>query len=76
METDLKSIDIFSELNFSNDALSVVRQNNYANENEYDEYVGNFQKYQRFYNQENADLVYSYLKHYFDLFGYDKDSWK
>ena len=76
METDLKSIDIFSELNFSDDALSVVRQNNYANENEYDEYVGNFQKYQRFYNQENADLVYSYLKHYFDLFGYDKDSWK
>jgi hypothetical protein len=77
MELDLKKIKIFENLNFSDEVLnSVVRTNNYANENEYDEYVGNFQKYGRFYNQKNADLVYSYLKHYFDLFGYDKDSWK
>jgi hypothetical protein len=29
-----------------------------------------------YYNQETADVVYLNYKEYFDLCGYDKDSWK
>jgi hypothetical protein len=29
-----------------------------------------------YYNQETANIVYTNYKEYFDLFGYDKDSWK
>lgn len=77
MEEDLKKIEIFKELNFSEDVLEdVVRKNNYAYENELDEYNGNFQKYQRFYTEEIANLVYTKLKHYFEIFEYPKDSWK
>jgi len=77
MEEDLKNIDILQNLDFSDENMDVhVRINHYANENEFDEYVGNFQKYQRFYTQEIADLVYSKLGHYFEIFGYSKDSWK
>ena len=28
------------------------------------------------YNQKNADIVYYNNSYYFDLFGYDKNSWK
>lgn len=77
MEEDLKKIDILQSLDFSDEVLdALVRKNNYANENEFDEYVGNFQKYQRFYNEELANFVYDNLKHYFEIFGYQKDSWK
>ena len=48
----------------------------YKNESPYDEYEGQFQKYQRYYNQEIADIVYDNMKQYFIKFGYDKDSWK
>jgi len=54
---------------------SSVRFNNYKNENINDEYVGNFQNFQKHYDQESADLVYSHLKEYFIKFGYEKDSW-
>lgn len=29
-----------------------------------------------YYNEETANIVYTNYKEYFDLFGYDKDSWK
>jgi hypothetical protein len=29
-----------------------------------------------YYNQETADIIYLNYKEYFDLCGYDKDSWK
>ena len=38
------------------------------NENSYD--------YREYYNQENADLVYYSFSKYFDLLGYEKNSWK
>ncbi len=32
--------------------------------------------YKHWYTQEIADIVYENKKHYFEFFGYDKDSWK
>jgi hypothetical protein len=56
--------------------MTSVRVNSYMNENPRDEYVGNFQKFQKYYTQEIADIVYNNHKEYFELGGYDKDSWK
>lgn len=58
------------------DALeSTVRTNNHMNENPHDEYIGNFQHFQKYYDQESADLIYSHLEEYFTRFGYGRDSW-
>ena len=32
--------------------------------------------YRDFYNQKNADMVYYLFSNYFNIFGYDKNSWK
>jgi hypothetical protein len=32
--------------------------------------------WKEFYTQETADMVYYRMPRYFDLFGYDKNSWK
>jgi predicted nucleotidyltransferase len=32
--------------------------------------------WKKFYTQEIADIVYYRMPRYFDLFGYDKNSWK
>lgn len=78
MEEDLRKLPFFD--GYSEDkwdeALQLLRSNVYKNESPYDEYEGEFQKFQRFYNQEIADIVYSYMEPYFTKFGYDKDSWK
>jgi hypothetical protein len=39
--------------------------------------IGDYRKsFKEYYNQETANIVYTNYKEYFDLFGYDKDSWK
>lgn len=77
MEIDLKNIPVLGNIVFTEENMnSQVRFNNFMNENPLDEYVGNYQKYQKYYNEKNARFVYSKLKNYFDIFGYDKDSWK
>jgi hypothetical protein len=32
--------------------------------------------WKKFYTQEIADIVYYRMLRYFEMFGYDKDSWK
>lgn len=54
---------------------SSLRRNNNKNENPHDEYIGNFQHFQKYYDQESADLVYTKLEEYFTKFGYERDSW-
>jgi hypothetical protein len=77
MEEDLQNCEYLKNLKFTDDIFDdSIRKNNYAFENEYDEYEGNFQKYQKYYTQELADFVCSKIGHYFDIFGYSKESWK
>jgi hypothetical protein len=77
MEEDIKKIPELSKLNFTDEIIDgLIRKNNYANENPYDQYNGNFQNYQRFYDENIANFVYSKIPNYFEIFGYSKDSWK
>lgn len=77
MDEDLKSLPFFDDEEKMEEAINTfVKTNKFKNESPHDEYVGEFQKFQRFYNQEIADLVYNNMKEYFIKFGYDKDSWK
>ena len=76
MEEDLRNIPMLPKGDKFEEALSNIRENRFKNENPHDEYVGNFQKYQKYYDQEIADMVYDNHKEYFELGGYDKDSWK
>ena len=36
----------------------------------------NIKSMKEYYTQDMADYIYTNFKHYFDLLGYDKDSWK
>jgi len=77
MEEDLRKLPFFDvdEERWTNSLYS-VRENFYMNESPYDVYEGKFQKYKKYYTQEIADVVYYHMKPYFDLGGYDRDSWK
>jgi len=46
----------------------ITRKVNVSNEDE--------TLWKKFYTQETADIVYYRMSRYFDLFGYDKNSWK
>lgn len=77
MDDDLRKLPFFNEDGKMNEVINeFVYHNRYKNESPYDEYEGRFQKYQLYYNQEVADIVYDNMKEYFIKFGYDKDSWK
>ena len=76
MENSINNIPFLCNLPYKDDAIEKLRFNGYKNENPNDEYVGEFQHFQKYYNQEIADLLYTNLKEYFDYFGYEKDSWK
>ena len=77
MEEDLRSLPFFNdEYKIEESLSSVIRINQYKNGSPYDEYLGQLQKYQRFYTQDIADYVYGIMEPYFTKFGYDKDSWK
>ena len=78
MEEDIRKCPILMEsdpLRIEDALQSSIRTNNHKNENPKDEYIGNFQNFKKYYNQETADLVYNNLKQYFTKFGYRKDSW-
>jgi hypothetical protein len=76
MYEDFQNVPLFMSLpNVKNSIDIYLRYNQFKGENPKDEYIGNIQHYQKYYNQELADLVYNNLKEYFDYFGYDKDSW-
>lgn len=77
MGDDLRKLPFFNDEEKMDEVIDTFVKNNiFKNESPFDEYEGQFQKYQRFYNQEIADLVYDNMKEYFIKFGYDKDSWK
>jgi hypothetical protein len=76
MGEDLRKLPMYQHNERFENAMTSVRVNSYMNENPRDEYVGNFQKFQKYYTQEIADIVYNNHKEYFELGGYDKDSWK
>jgi hypothetical protein len=75
MLEDIQKIPVFMSLPHLERGLEYVSENRFKGENPRDEYIGNIQHYQKYYNQELADLVYNNLKDYFDYFGYSKDSW-
>jgi hypothetical protein len=77
MEEDIKKLKFINFDSLDNiSVFDLIRNNIFKNGSLHDEYIGEFQNYKRFYNQENADLIYGKLKPYFEYFGYDKDSWK
>ncbi len=75
MDEDVRNIPVLMSLPQVDKGLEYISENRFKGENPKDEYIGNIQHYQKYYNQELADLVYNNLKEYFDYFGYDKDSW-
>jgi len=75
MLEDIQKIPVFMSLPHLERGLEYVSENRFKGENPRDEYIGNIQHYQKYYNQELADLVYNNLKDYFDYFGYLKNSW-
>jgi len=75
MDEDVRKIPVLMSLPQVDKGLEYISENRFKGENPKDEYIGNIQHYQKYYNQELADLVYNNLKEYFDYFGYDKDSW-
>ena len=76
MEEDVKKIPMIPKNDMFEIALNGIRKNTYKSENTRDEYRGEFQYFQKYYDQETADIVYHNHKEYFELGGYDKDSWK
>ena len=76
MEEDLRKLPMYQHTKYFEEAMTVVRNNSFKYENPRDEYKGEFQYFQKHYDQETADIVYTYHKEYFELGGYDKDSWK
>lgn len=76
MEEDLRKLPMFEHNQDFEDAMFGIRNNIYKNENPRDEYIGQLQHFQKYYDQEIANLVYNTHKEYFELSGYDKDSWK
>lgn len=76
MLESIRKIPFLANLPNQEEAAEYLVKNNHKYENPNDEYVGEFQHFQKYYTQELADLVYNNLKEYFDYFGYDKDSWK
>jgi len=77
MEEDLRNLPMLPKGDkFEEVIMGCVRNNRHKNENPHDEYNGNHQHYQKYYTQEIADIVYETHKEYFELGGYDKDSWK
>lgn len=76
MEEDLRKLPMYEHNDKFEEAMGGIRNNVYKNENPRDEYRGEFQYFQKYYDQETADIVYNNHKEYFELGGYDKDSWK
>lgn len=77
MGEDLRKLPFFTDRKKVEEVINeFVDNNRFKNGSPHDEYVGQFQKFKRFYNQELADIVYDNMKEYFIKFGYDKDSWK
>lgn len=76
MVGSIEKIPFLNNLPHKERALQYLVNNTCKHENPRDEYIGEFQHFQKYYTQELADLVYGNLKEYFDYFGYDKDSWK
>ncbi len=75
MKEDIEKIPMLMKLPHLERGFEYLSENRFKGENPRDEYIGNIQHYQKYYNQELADLVYNNLKDYFDYFGYSKDSW-
>ena len=76
MEEDMRKIPNIVKGPKFEESLFLIKKNTYKNVHPRDEYQGEFQYFQKYYTQEIADLVYDNHKEYFDLGGYDKDSWK
>jgi hypothetical protein len=74
---DVKKIPMLSGLHdIEQFADKYLIHNHFKHENEYDEYIGEIQHYQKYYTREIADFVYERLPGYFEPFGYSKESWK
>ena len=75
IEKDLMNIPEFK--NNRTKEIDISIQNNIkSNKHKEIDTFNNKEDWRDFYNQEIADLIYSELKEQFDMFGYDKDSWK
>jgi len=77
MEEDIKKIPFIPKSERYEDSFnSMIRVNSFKNENPNDEYRGEFQNFQKYYTKELADRIYETHIEYFEIGGYDKDSWK
>jgi hypothetical protein len=76
MVGSIEKIPMLNNLPNKEEGLKFFKVNGHKYENPRDEYIGEFQHYQKYYTQDLADMFYEKLKPYFDYFDYDKDSWR
>ena len=76
MVGSVEKIPMLNNLPNKEEGFKFFKVNTHKYENPKDEYIGEFQHYQKYYTQDLADMFYEKLKDYFDYFGYDKDSWR
>lgn len=57
-------------------AQNLFFRNIFKFENEYDDYIGEHQNYQKYYSEWSSNFVYKKIPEYFEPFQYSKNSWK